>query len=254
MGFCSVRQGSYSLSGVGQSDVMCGVVWKNFLGTAGFGVVLYGKVWLSPIKKMKIEELFNKPKLIGLIGNVNEGKSNALYYLIEELRKNYKFNIWTFGLRNKIKGCSELFSVEELEQIKDSLIILDEVMSLFDLNDRNQKRQIEQTLRLINHNNNILVLCGVPDKFRRFISDKLDIVIYKKVSFGDFVRGSRVKRICLNYSGLEKGSNVLNLEKNEILIFNSSHYKKIKISYLPKYDTKKDNKPILKKIKKVSKK
>ena len=44
--------------------------------------------------------------------------------------------------------------VRELERARDSLIFLDEFYTLFDLDDRKKKRQIERTFRLINHNNN----------------------------------------------------------------------------------------------------
>lgn len=200
-----------------------------------------------------IGKIIGKPKLIGLIGDVNEGKSMVLYFIIEELRKNHKFKLYSYGLRCEIKECSIFYDIEELEQIKNSLIIIDELMSLFDLDNRKQKRQIENTLRLIHHNNNIVILCGVPENFKKFISNKLDMVIFKKVKFGDFINGSRVKRICLNYSGLEKGSSVLNLEVNETLLYNGKTYFKFKIPYLKKYDTKSGKKEIIKKVLKIIK-
>ena len=33
---------------------------------------------------------------------------------------------------------------------------------------------IENTLRLINHNNNILLLCGLPKNFKKIIAGKID--------------------------------------------------------------------------------
>ena len=35
-----------------------------------------------------VKKLFNEPKIIGLIGNSNEGKSNMIYWIIEEELKN----------------------------------------------------------------------------------------------------------------------------------------------------------------------
>jgi len=198
---------------------------------------------------MRIESLFNKPKIIAVIGDVNSGKSNLLYHLIHKLRESGKFDLVTYGLREEIKGAQEIFSVEELEQVRDSVIILDEVMTMWDLDNRMAKRQIENTLRLINHNNNILVISGVPNNFRKFIASKVDVVIYKKVTFQDFINGSKVKYNILNYKGAEKGTSILNLEVNKALVYDGLHYHKIHIRYLPDYDTKRNNIKIVRKIK-----
>lgn len=196
-----------------------------------------------------IIELFDKPKIICLVGNINEGKSNMLYYLIEELRKTKTFNLYTYGLRNEIKDTTKIYSVTELEQIRNSLIIIDEVMTLWDLDERKCKRTIENSLRLIHHNNNILVICAVPENIKKFISSKVNCIIYKKVTFEDFINGSSIKRNILNYKGAEAGSSVLNLSVNEALVYDGLHYTKINVPYLEVYDTKKDNENVLKSVK-----
>ncbi len=198
-------------------------------------------------------KLFNKPKIIGICSDVNNGKSMLAYNCIEELSKKYTFKLVTYGFRVDIKGETKIHSVEELEQIRDSVIFVDEFTSLINLDDRTQKRQVENTLRLIFHNNNILVLIGVPENFKKFISGKLDCVIYKKVTFGDFINGSTIKKRILNYMGAEKGSAVLNLAVNEAIIFDKD-YTKVLVPYLVRYDTKKSNEKILKRIKKGVKK
>jgi len=194
---------------------------------------------------MKITELFNEPKIIGLIGDVNEAKSNALYWIIEELNKIGSYNLYAYGLKNEIENAQKIYSVNELEQIKNSIIILDEVMNLWDLDNRMAKRQIENSLRLIFHNNNILIISAVPENIKKFISSKIKVIIYKKVTFEDFINGSSIKRNIINYHGPERGTSILNLEKDEAIIFNGQHYSKIKIPYLPKYDTKKHNPKIV---------
>lgn len=189
---------------------------------------------------MKIKELFNKPKLIGIIGDVNQAKSNFLYYTIKELKENFNFNLYVYGLRIGIEGAITINSLAELEIITNSVIILDEFASMFDLDNRKKKIQIENTLRLIHHNNNILILSGLPENFKKFISAKLDVIIYKKVSFDDLINGSRAKKVVLNYCGSEKGSHVLNMSKGEVLIY-TERYDKVDIPYLEEYDTKLGN-------------
>jgi hypothetical protein len=194
---------------------------------------------------MKLKQIFNEPKIIAVVGNPNSAKSNLLYHIIESLRQEGEFNLVTYGLRNHIKGSLEIFSVEELEQIENSIIILDEVMTLWDLNDRKVKRQIENTLRLIFHNNNILVLCAIPENIKKFIASKLNQIFFKKCNLSEFINGSRVKRIVLSYKGYELGSSVLELEKGDTIFYDGLHYQKIKVPYYEKYDTKKTNCPII---------
>jgi hypothetical protein len=192
-----------------------------------------------------LERIFFNPKVIGLVANANEGKSNTLYYILDELNKKYSFKTFAYGLRNVIKGVQIVNSVPELEQIKDSIIIIDEMSSLFDLDNRKIKNQIENMIRLIFHNNNILLLAGLGENFKKFISSKLHVIIYKKVLLSDLINGSAVKNHIIAYKGHELGSTVLNLDIDEALIFDGNHYEKVKIPYLPQYDTKSNNVEIL---------
>ena len=195
---------------------------------------------------MEIKNLFNEPSIIAIVGDVNEAKSNTIYSIIENLRLFGTFNLYVYGLKKEIDGAINIYSVNELEQIKNSIIFLDEVMTLWDLDNKMAKRQIENTLRLIFHNNNILVISGLPENIKKFISSKITKVIYKKVTFEDFINGSSIKKNVLNYHGEERGTKVLNLDKSEAIIFDGTHYYKINIPYLPKYDTKKENPKIVK--------
>lgn len=196
---------------------------------------------------MKFKEVFDKPKIIAVVGDVNEAKSNLLYYLLDGLQSYGKFNLYTYGLRSNIKNSTEIFSVSELEQIKDSIIILDELMSLWDLDNRKSKKQIEKTLRLIHHNNNILIICALPENLKKFICGKVNQWFYKKCTLSDFINGSKANEICREYKGVELGSCVLTMEKGEALYFDGTHYKKIDVPYMKKFDSKKKNIKIVQK-------
>jgi hypothetical protein len=187
--------------------------------------------------------LFNKPKIIGLCANVDEGKSNLVYYAIQELLKEGNKNIVSFGLKIN-QGEKIIYSLRELEECNNNIIFLDEVMTLFDLDNRMAKRQIENTLRLIVHKNNILVLCGLPENFKKFLCGKINEWIYKSVTIEDFIRGSSVKRIITDYKGNERGNEILSLGKGEAIVYSNKNYNKVSIPYLPKFDTKAGNKPL----------
>lgn len=191
-----------------------------------------------------MKELFKKPSLIGLISDINQGKSNTLYHIIETLRKDSDFNLVTFGLKSKLNDAAEIFSLEELELVEDSLIVIDETFSLFDLDHRGKKKQIEQTLRLLNHKNNILLLSLLPENCKKFIASKLDVVIFKRCTISDFINGSMVKRIITQYRGNEMGNTVLNMAIDKALIYDGS-YRVMDVPYLKQHDSKKGNKPII---------
>lgn len=207
--------------------------------------------------KLNIKKLFDKPKIIGICANTNEGKSNLIYHLLEEL-KDYDFNLYSYGLRNELTKETKIYSIEELETIENSICFADEFFTLFDLEDRKKRKLIENSLRLINHNNNVLILSGLPENFKKFISGKLDIIFFKKCTLADFINGSRIKNIFLSYKGKELGSAVLNLKIDEALIYDGTHYQKINVPYYKKYDTKRQNAPIIKRsvkcVKNVQKK
>jgi hypothetical protein len=192
-----------------------------------------------------IKKLFSRPAIIAVVADVNQGKSMLLYNIIEAL-KGYEFNLVTYGMRGEIEG-KRIYSIEEIESVRNSIIIVDEFFSLFDLDDRKKVKIIEKTLRLINHNNNILILAGTGENFKKFIANKLDGIFYKKVSLGDFINGSRIKNICMSYKGYELGASMLNIPIDKTLFFNQKDgsYTKLNVEYLKKYDTKLNNVEIL---------
>lgn len=195
---------------------------------------------------MKLIEMFDRPKLIGLIADIHTGKSNALYHIVETLRAEAVFNLCTFGFKFPFEFAHQIYSLEELEQIEDSIIIIDETFSLFDLENRAKKKQIENTLRLLNHSNCILILCLLPENCKKFLASKLDILMFKKCTIADFINGSMVKRIIQGFCGEEKGTTVLNVSIGRLLIYDGKGFYRKNVPYYEKYDSKKNNSPIVK--------
>ena len=77
------------------------------------------------------------------------------------------------------------------------------------------KKQIEKTLRLIHHNNNILVICALPENLKKFICGKINQYFFKQCTLADFIMGSKAARTCKNYKGVKLGSSVLTIQKGE---------------------------------------
>lgn len=195
-----------------------------------------------------ITKLFAKPQIIGVIADVNQGKSMTLYHIIEECRVKHTFELYQYGLRLSPRGAVQVNSIEEIESIKNSVIVIDELSSLFDLDNRKVKSMIENSLRLINHNNNVVILAGTPENFKKFVSAKLNVIFFKQSTIADFINGSRAKNILMAYRGNERGSAMLNLDVDETLVWDGKHYSKMRIPYYPSFDTKRGNESILKRV------
>ncbi len=91
-----------------------------------------------------IKSLFNKVGVIAIAGDVNEAKSNLLYHIIETLKTDSTYKLYYYGLRNDIKDSKiltqRIYSTGEMENIRDSVIIIDELSSLVDLTNNKLKK------------------------------------------------------------------------------------------------------------------
>lgn len=193
--------------------------------------------------------LFDGPKIIILISDTNSGKSNTIYHILEGLSQKSQFSLYHFGLRSSLGFGQPIFSTGELEVVENSLIVLDEVMTMWDLDNRKQKKSIETSLRLIHHNNNILLLSMLPENVKKFVASKANAYIFKKSTISDFINGSVAKRIVESYAGPERGSMVLNIPIDQALIYDGKHFGKVHVPYMEKFDTKKGNQSIFSKKK-----
>ena len=201
---------------------------------------------MEVLSDILVRKIFDKPKVIVISADVNSGKSMLIYDLIDKLLP-LGATIKTFGLRVEIPKTTTFNSVQELEEIRNSIVFVDEFYNLFNLDDRRQAVLIERTLRLICHNNNILVLAGTGDNFKKFISNKADVLFYKKNTIGNFINGSSIKYKCMDYKGYELGTTILNIPIGQVLIFDGK-YTLVEAPYNKKYDTKLKNEPLLKKV------
>ena len=188
-----------------------------------------------------------QPKVVGIIADPHQGKSNLIYHAIEEIYRNFRADIYTYALRSELPYTHRVSSVEKLETLRNSVIFIDEFYSLFELDNRKKTALIEKTLRRIFWSNNMLVLCGLPQNFNKFISGKLSHVIFKQCTLVDFINGSRVKNIAYSYREDELGSAMLAIPKDKALVYEAEtlSYSMIHIPYLKNRDMKLQNPPIM---------
>lgn len=201
-----------------------------------------------------IPRLFDSPRLIGICADVNQGKSNLIYAILHFLQKKYNFtsqNLFTYALPISV-GQQKIYSVEELELIENSVIFLDEFYLFLNLDDRKRVKQLAEMMQRIKHANNVLVLCGLPHNFNKFISSQLEIKIYKQTTIKNLINGSPMKDVITAYNGAEKGSTILRLQHDQALVYGllgegtgNAHYTMVKIPYMKEFDVKAQLPPIL---------
>ena len=188
-------------------------------------------------------------RAIGVIADINQGKSNTIYHCIDEMARAYEDKIYSYGLHMDVPGVTKINSVEELEGISNSTVFLDEILSLFRLSNQRQKEKFEATMRTIFQHkfNNTVVICGVPHNFNKFLSEILQVLIFKQCRLEDFVQRSSPQQAVTAFSpaGLhhvEKGSAILKIPKDWALIYDvtksDSKWSEVQIPYMAQYDSK----------------
>lgn len=178
-----------------------------------------------------------------LLARSDEGKSMFLAHLIKEYTELFKGNVWGYGLKDVIYNSlhiNRFNSVLELEQIRDSIIVIDEIGTLFPMENRKNWVLIERTFRLVNHNGNRIIASGLCFDFKKWLSAKARCFMYKGLNLSDLINGSLAKNILMEYHGDCIGSFSLEIPKNKVLLYDG-HYDMIEFPYYEEFDTKKDN-------------
>ena len=176
-----------------------------------------------------------------LLGKSNSGKTTLLNDMMLTLSKVLKLkNLYTYGIKNS--KYKMFYSLLELEQIKNSFIFIDEIGLLFNLDDRKNKDQIDKILRLVNHNNNKLVLTGLPTDFKKFLSAKANTIIFKSLNKTDLINGSETKNVLVQYKDASNGVLSLQIPIDKALVYNKTDgFYMIDIEYSKATDTKQKN-------------
>lgn len=177
-----------------------------------------------------------------LLGKSNEGKTMFLVNIIKKYTDNYTGQVFSFGmddLADKL-GIKKFSSLIELENIRNSIVVIDEIGALFDLSNRKLKKQIENVLRLVNHHGNKILASGVSSDFKKFLCSKAKCFIYKSLNFSEMINGSLAKELLLQYQGSGVGFHSFQIDKNKVLIYDGVYYSS-ELAYLKEFDTKLKN-------------
>lgn len=193
-----------------------------------------------------IRDTILKERVVGIVGSVNEGKTTAMFDFIDFIKKSYKTKIVCYfyheEYKHSVKGVSFAVSIEELELVENSFIFIDEFTELFDLDNRHFRKQVERMLNMLIHNNNVIVLCGLPSYYKKFISSRIKAWVFKSLRFAECINGSLLKSYINGLSGDFVGASRLRVPLN-CFMFRGAFYK---VDYNKEYDKKANNKDLFK--------
>lgn len=204
---------------------------------------------------LSLEDLLRDKSLhvIGVVADKNQGKSNMLYQMIEIVKRDApETKVVGFRLLIKVPGVLMLNSLVELAKIRDSFIIIDELKTIVDMDNRAEVGELLKLLQTLYHSNNTLVLCGLAHNFNGKISGEVEAWIFKQTTMISVIKRSNLDYVLreLSHEGqAHKNKYVLTMPINGAVVYHpymdkNWHY--INIPYLAPYDTKKDNEPVIK--------
>lgn len=206
---------------------------------------------------LSLEDLLRDKSLrvIGVIADKNQGKTNLLCNIIEiTMRLAPETNIVGFRLPVNIQGILYLNTLTELSKVQNSLIIIDELKTLVDLDNRTEVRVLMSILQTLYHpqRNNTVILCGLAHNFNGKISGELEAVIFKQTTLISVIQRTNIDYILRSLRSEGKASKneyTLVMPKETALIYHPRMKKEwhcIDIPYLEAYDVKRNNEPVIK--------
>jgi hypothetical protein len=180
-------------------------------------------------------------KVVGIVGAVSSGKTTALIDMINSVQK-YNTNVVAYFFHEEyhrtVSGVNQwIRSPEELIDVHDSFIFIDEFKTLFNLEDRHNRKIVEQVFAMLLHNNNIVVLCGLPDYYNQFMSKLVRCWALKSLKFSECINGSDLKKFAVRQCGEFNGGLGLNVPIDKILVNGQFE----SVEYVARQDKKANN-------------
>jgi hypothetical protein len=196
---------------------------------------------------MTLKEVFVDCRVVGICGNRNTGKTNNIFFLLNQLRKEKKHKhtkIYAFGLPPSTHAYCKKLNIKlidglnQLQGIKDAIIILDE-FQLLGLNDRRNKELLQSFMGFVYHNNNYVLFCSPTTReYNSIIGGYIEKWLLKAMSISDVVNGSQLKQALINYKGHYKQLDYFNVPVDEFVVLNNIEQHIIKCDYVKVIDTK----------------
>lgn len=155
-----------------------------------------------------LSELFKSNRTIGVVGDINQGKSLLCLSQLINLKKKFKTEVYVLGTEPNIekylksKGIKILLSKDDIldMKIKNSLIYIDEFGDLFSTQTRDRELiKIKKFFNRLAHLNNYIILSTAVSGFwNKFMCSLVRCFIVKTIEFDNLVNGTTLKRKILD--------------------------------------------------------
>lgn len=194
-------------------------------------------------------------RVIGIVADKNQGKSLLMYNMAEIIKRDAPdTNLVGFRMSASFPGMLMLNTLTELSKVSNSFIFIDELKTFVDTDNRTEMKVFMSLLQTLYHpyRNNTVVICGLAHNFNGKVSGELEAVIFKQTTLISVIKRSNLDYILRSLQSEGKASKneyTLVMPKNGALVYHPNmaknwHY--IEVPYLPDYDVKSDNEPVIK--------
>ncbi len=206
---------------------------------------------------LNLEDLLKDKTLrvIGIVADKDQGKSMLMYNMVEIIKHNApETNLVGFRMSVKVPGMLMLNTLTELSKVSNSFIFIDELKTFVDTDNRTEMKIFMSLLQTLYHpyRNNTVVICGLAHNFNGKISGELEAIIFKQTTLISIIKRSNLDYILRSLQSegrASKNEYSLVMPKDTALIYHPRMQKNwhcIDFPYLPQYDVKKDNPPVIK--------
>lgn len=192
-------------------------------------------------------------RVIGVVADKNQGKSNLLYTMIKTVQREApETRIVGFRLLARIPGVLYLNTLTELAKVRDSLIIIDELKTIVDTDNRRETNTFLEILQTLYHSNNTVVVAGLAHNFNGKLSGELEVIIFKQTTLISVVKRSNIDYILrplTREGGASRNEYVLAMPIDGALIYHpykAKNWHYVTVPYNQDTDTKRDNEPVIK--------
>lgn len=200
---------------------------------------------------MTFKEIFKDCRIAALVGNKQVGKTNNIFFMVKELRKENKdLMVYAYGMPEGLNpllielDVLEISSLSQMVKKKGCLLIIEEFQRL-KLNDRRYRDALNEFADFMYHNN-IYCLLSSPNirEFNSVIGSVIERWLLKSIDVEDCINGSHLKKVVEDYKGKYKSLGSIELPQSDILLINNEKEVLLHCDYVPEADTKKNLKKI----------
>ena len=172
---------------------------------------------LDEQKHPKNELNLDDVRTVAILGDRHTGKTNLAFSLIKGYEGKKQIVMYAYP---KDLGYKQIYSLEELAQLTDSIVFMDELQKHIKFYNKRTNDDFLDLLAVLAHNNNVLIF---TTPMSQFITKSLDVFIdcftyTKMLDLGVLKNGSKAKRWLQSNSFQEVTKWGVNLEVGEYLL------------------------------------